>query len=57
MDIPETRVSLPGMKVSATISGDGSSVSAIIPKGIAACRFLLIDANGCMQYSEVVVAK
>ena len=56
-DVPVTTESIPGMRLPATVSESGSSVSAIIPEGIAAFCFMLIDENGFMQYSEVVVAK
>ena len=56
-DIPETRPVLPGMKAPATISPDGSTVNATIPKDIAAWRFQIIDQNGYLQYSDVVMAK
>ncbi|GAA5507508.1 sulfatase [Novipirellula caenicola] len=55
-DIPETRPVLPGMKAPATISTDGSTVNATIPKEIAAWRFQIIDQNGYLQYSDVVMA-
>ena len=54
--VTETIKALPGMRVSATINTDGHSVSAVIPENVPAFRFLLIDANGFLQYSEVISA-
>ena len=48
---------IPGMRFSATVSADGSKVSAIIPKSIAGYCFMLIDTNGFMQFSDVAAAK
>ena len=48
---------IPGMRFPATISTDGSSVSAVIPANIAGYCFMLIDENGFMQFSEVAAAK
>ncbi|MDF7826656.1 sulfatase [Pontiellaceae bacterium B12227] len=42
-----------GMKRPATIGADGCTVSATIPEGIPAVRFLLIDTNDFQTYSEV----
>ena len=55
-DIPSS-VSISGMKAAATISADGSSVSATIPKDVNAFCFLLIYTNNYLQYSKVVSAK
>ena len=54
--VAETTKALPGMKVPAAISTDGHSISAVIPENIPAFRFLLIDANGFLQYSETISA-
>ena len=48
---------IPGMRLPARLSEDGSSVSAVIPKNIAGYCFLLIDENGFMQFSDVAAAK
>ncbi len=48
---------LTGMKQPVAIAGDGLSVSAKIPAEVAAYRFMLIDNNGFLQYSEVQTAK
>ena len=48
---------LPGMRELATLSADGYSVSAVIPAGIPAYCFAIIDMNGYMQYSKVVKAQ
>lgn len=50
-------VKLPGMRELAQVGEDGFSVSAAIPDGISAYCFSLIDANGFMQYSDVVDAE
>lgn len=47
---------LQGMKFQAMIDPDGHSVSAVIPKGITACRFLFVDANHFLHSSEVMTA-
>lgn len=47
---------LPGMREFAAISADGYCVSAEIPASIPAYRFVIIDANGYMQYSNIVQA-
>lgn len=46
-----------GMKSLASIGSGGCSVSATIPEGVPAVRFLLIDANGFQTYSDVQLAK
>ena len=46
-----------GMKQPVTIAADGHSVTANIPAEVAAYRFMLIDNNGFLQYSEVQRAK
>ncbi|MCP5536220.1 MAG: sulfatase [Akkermansiaceae bacterium] len=48
---------IPGMRFPATVSEDGSSVSAVIPANIAGYCFMLVDANGFMQYTDVAAAK
>ncbi len=48
---------LTGMKQPVAIAGDGLSVSAKIPAEVAAYRFMLIDNNGFLQYSEVQTSK
>ena len=48
---------IPGMRLPATISADGSSVSAVIPSSIDGYCFMLIDENGFMQFSDVSTAK
>lgn len=48
---------LPGMRLPATVSEDGSKVSAVIPKSIAGYCFMVVDANGFMQYTDVAGAK
>lgn len=50
-------VAVPGMKVPATVSANGSRVSAVIPEEIGAFCFLIIDENNYLQYSEVTEAK
>jgi len=45
-------VKLPGMRDLAKISADGYSVTATIPAGIPGYCFVIIDANGYMQYTE-----
>ncbi len=45
-----------GMKQPVTIATDGLSVTAKIPAEVAAYRFMLIDNNGFLQYSEVQTA-
>ena len=44
---------IPGMRRPATISANGSSVSATIPAGIKGYCFMLVDTNGFMQFSSV----
>lgn len=48
---------IPGMRVPAMVSADGSRVSAVIPKNIEGYCFLLIDANGFMQFTDVAAAQ
>ncbi|MEJ6567352.1 MAG: sulfatase-like hydrolase/transferase [Akkermansiaceae bacterium] len=43
-----------GMRVPATLSADGYSVSAVIPETITSYAFMLIDENGFMQYTSPV---
>ena len=49
-------VKLPGMRELAQVGEGGFTVSAAIPEGIPAYCFSIIDANGFMQYSDVLVA-
>lgn len=46
-----------GMKYPAMIDSDGHSVSAVIPKGISAYRFLFVDTNHFLHHSERKRAK
>ncbi|MFW2479863.1 MAG: sulfatase [Lentimonas sp.] len=46
-----------GMRFPAIVSEDGFSVSAVIPENIAGYCFMLIDANGFMQFSDVMATK
>ena len=48
---------IPGMRLPAKVSKNGSSVSAVIPANIAGYCFMLIDENGFMQFSDVAAAK
>ncbi len=48
---------IPGMRRPATVSADGSSVSATIPAGIEGYCFMLVDTNGFLQYTDVVATK
>jgi len=48
---------IPGMRFPATVRADGLRVSAVIPKNIAGYCFMLIDANGFMQFTDVAAAK
>ncbi|MCH6258696.1 sulfatase [Puniceicoccaceae bacterium K14] len=52
-----TTAFIPGMRLPATVSADGSSVSAVIPANIDGYCFMLVDENGFMQYSNVAAAK
>jgi hypothetical protein len=56
-DKPVTEEFIPGMRLPAMLSKDGIHVGATIPAGIEAYCFMLIDANGFMQYTDVVAAK
>ncbi|CAA6689507.1 MULTISPECIES: sulfatase [unclassified Lentimonas] len=56
-DKPVTAEFISGMRLPATVSKDGLKVSATIPESIEAYCFMLIDANGFMQYTDVVAAK
>jgi hypothetical protein len=51
------RTELLGMKYPAMIDPDAHSVSALIPKGITAYRFLFVDANHFLHHSEIQLAK
>ena len=55
-DIPTT-IALAGMKLPATISSDGSAVSAIIPAEIDAACFMVVDKNNYLHYSKVILAE
>lgn len=46
-----------GIKMPAVISEDGRSVTAAIPEGVAAYRFIVIDSNNFQTYSDVEHAK
>ena len=46
-----------GMKQPVKISDDGQSVSANIPAEVNAYRFLLIDSNRFLQYSDMQMTK
>ncbi|EMI43680.1 sulfatase [Rhodopirellula sp. SWK7] len=46
-----------GMRLLATIDSDGHSISAVIPEGISAYRFLLVDTNHFLHSSEPLLAK
>ncbi|MDA7917010.1 sulfatase [Akkermansiaceae bacterium] len=48
---------IPGMRLPATVSEDGSKVSAVIPKSIGGYCLMLVDANGFMQYTDVAAAQ
>lgn len=43
-----------GMRVPATLSSDGYSVSGVIPESITSYVFMLVDENGYMQYTNPV---
>jgi len=46
-----------GMKQPVTIAGNGQSVSVEIPAEVKAYRFILIDSNRFLQYSDMQMAK
>ena len=46
-----------GMKIPASIDDSGNSVSAVIPKGIEAYCFLLIDKNNYQTFSDIQLAR
>ena len=46
-----------GMKQPVKISDDGQSVSANIPAEVNAYRFLLIDSNRFLQYTDMQMTK
>ena len=46
-----------GMKQPVTIAADGRSVTAKIPAEVQAYRFLIIDSNRFLQYSELQLTK
>ncbi|MGJ8641997.1 MAG: sulfatase [Luteolibacter sp.] len=54
---PVTEEFIRGMRMPATLSADGIKVSATIPESIEAYCFMLIDANGFMQYTDVAAAQ
>ncbi|MEP2777525.1 MAG: sulfatase [Luteolibacter sp.] len=56
-DKPVTAEFISGMRRPATVSEDGINVSATIPESIQAYCFMLVDANGFMQYTKVAEAK
>ena len=53
----DRQAELRGMKFPAMIDPDGHSVSAVIPQGVVAYRFLFVDANHFLQHSEIQHAK
>tara|TARA_R110002049_G_scaffold72490_7_gene187546 strand:- start:122424 stop:124328 length:1905 start_codon:yes stop_codon:yes gene_type:complete len=53
----ETTDAMLGMKYPVQIDPDAYSVSAVIPKGITAYRFLFVDANRFLHHSELRHAK
>lgn len=53
----ETRAALPGMKAPAKIDSEGKSVSASIPENIEHFRFMIIDTNNYLQYSDIILTK
>lgn len=48
---------IPGMRLPATVNADGYSVSATIPKSISGYCFMLVDANGFMQFTDIAAAR
>ena len=48
---------LPGMRAPANLLKNGASINAKIPENIEYYRFMIIDANNYVQYSEVTSAK
>ena len=46
-----------GIRMPAVISADGYAVSAVIPKGVAAYRFVLVDDHRFQSFSVVEAAK
>ena len=46
-----------GMKQPVTIATDGQSLTAKIPAEVKAYRFLIIDSNNFLQYSDLQMAK
>lgn len=42
-----------GMREAARVAPDGYSVSALVPEGVPAVGFILIDANGYQTYSDI----
>ena len=46
-----------GMKQPVTIAADGRSVTAKIPAEVQGYRFMVIDSNRFLQYSELQLAK
>lgn len=54
---PVTAEFIPGMRLPATVSEDGTKVSATIPESIPGYCFMIVDANGFMQYTKAAAAK
>ncbi len=46
-----------GMKDPASVSTDGYTVSAVVPSGVPAVGFILVDVNGFQTYSDIQLAK
>ena len=46
-----------GVKIAINIESDASSIKAIIPASVEAYRFMLIDQNNYIVYSEPKAAK
>ncbi|MDB4353846.1 sulfatase [Akkermansiaceae bacterium] len=55
-DVPVS-VALPQMSAPAEISEDGLSITATLPKGIAAFCFGVVDSNNYLQYTQVTPAQ
>jgi len=46
-----------GMKFPVKVAADAHSISAMIPEGVKAYRFLFVDANHFLHNSEIQIAK
>ncbi len=55
-DEESDRTEMLGMKYPAVISPDARSANAVIPKGIAGYRFLVVHANRVLHHSEIQIA-